>query len=43
VQRDELQVRGQALQELRQLVGARAYYTAQLPPHVPLWRIPIAD
>ena len=35
--------RRQALQELRQMVGARAYYTAQLPPHVPLWRIPVAD
>lgn len=35
--------RRQALQQLRELVGARAFYTGQLPPHVPLWRIPIAD
>ena len=35
--------RRQALQELRELVGPRAYYTGQLPPHVPLWRIPVAD
>ena len=35
--------RRQALQELRDMVGARAYYTGQLPPHVPLWRIPVAD
>ena len=35
--------RRQALQELREMVGPRAYYTGQLPPHVPLWRIPIAD
>jgi hypothetical protein len=35
--------RRQALQELREMVGPRAYYTGQLPPHVPLWRIPVAD
>jgi hypothetical protein len=32
--------RRQALQQLRALVGADAFYTGQLPPHVPLWRIP---
>jgi hypothetical protein len=35
--------RRQALQELREMVGASAYYTGQLPPHIPLWRIPVAD
>ncbi len=35
--------RRQALQQLRQLVGAQAFYSGQLPPHVPLWRIPIAE
>jgi hypothetical protein len=35
--------RRQALLQLRDLVGAHAFYTGQLPPHVPLWRIPIAD
>jgi hypothetical protein len=35
--------RRQALQELRDLVGARAFYSGQLPPHVPLWRIPTVD
>jgi hypothetical protein len=32
--------RRQALQQLRRLVGMDAFYTGQLPPHVPLWRIP---
>jgi hypothetical protein len=32
--------RRQALAQLRELVGVQTYYTAQLPPHVPLWRIP---
>jgi hypothetical protein len=32
--------RRQALQQLRNLVGMDAFYTGQLPPHVPLWRIP---
>lgn len=31
-------VRRQALQQLRELVGDEAYYTGQLPPHVPIWR-----
>ncbi len=35
--------RRRCLQELRQLVGAQAFYSGQLPPHVPLWRIPIAE
>jgi hypothetical protein len=35
--------RRQALLQLRDLVGAHAFYSGQLPPHVPLWRIPIAD
>ena len=32
--------RRQALAQLRDLVGTEAFYTGQLPPHVPLWRIP---
>jgi len=32
--------RRQALAQLRDLVGVEAFYTGQLPPHVPLWRIP---
>jgi hypothetical protein len=35
--------RRQALQQLRQLVGPQAFYSGQLPPHVPLWRIPVAE
>ncbi|MCI0639710.1 MAG: hypothetical protein L0Y72_26535 [Gemmataceae bacterium] len=31
-------VRRQALMLLRQLVGNEAFYTGQLPPHVPVWR-----
>jgi hypothetical protein len=31
-------VRRQALKQLRTLIGAEAYYTGQIPPHVPLWR-----
>ena len=30
--------RRQALHRLREAVGAHAFYTGQLPPHVPLWR-----
>jgi hypothetical protein len=32
--------RRQALAQLRELVGVHSYYSGQLPPHVPLWRIP---
>jgi hypothetical protein len=31
-------VRRQALLELREAVGVEAYYSGQLPPHVPVWR-----
>jgi hypothetical protein len=31
-------VRRQALKQLRDLIGPEAYYSGQLPPHVPLWR-----
>ena len=31
-------VRRQALKQLRNLIGPEAYYSGQLPPHVPLWR-----
>jgi hypothetical protein len=34
--------RRQALAQLRDLIGMEAYYSGQLPPHVPLWRIPEA-
>lgn len=33
-------VRRQSLQLLRDLVGADAFVTGALPPHVPLWQIP---
>jgi hypothetical protein len=32
-----------ALKRVRQLLGAEAYYTSRLPPHVPLWRFHRAD
>jgi hypothetical protein len=32
--------RRQALAQLRDLVGVENFYNGQLPPHVPLWRIP---
>lgn len=35
--------RRQALQQLREMVGAQAFYSGQLPPNVPLWRIPVVD
>jgi hypothetical protein len=31
--------RRQALQRLRDLIGLDAFYSGQLPPHVPLWRL----
>jgi len=31
-------VRRQALKRLREMVGVEAYYTSNLPPHVPVWR-----
>jgi len=33
-------VRRQALQLLRDLIGAEAFYAGQLPPHVPVWHFP---
>lgn len=33
-------VRRQALQELRELIGDAAFYSGQLPPPLPVWRIP---
>jgi len=35
--------RRQALQQLRDLVGAESFYQGQLPPNIPWWRIPIVD
>src|SRR5262249_24018854 len=35
--------RREAVQQLRELVGPHAFYSGQLPPHVPLWRIPVAE
>jgi len=31
-------VRRQALKRLREMLGEEAYYSAKLPPHVPVWR-----
>jgi hypothetical protein len=35
--------RRQALKRLRETLGPEAYYTGNLPPHVPLWRFACAD
>jgi hypothetical protein len=34
--------RRQALAQLRDMIGMEGFYGGQLPPHVPLWRIPEA-
>ena len=36
-------VRRQALKKLRDTVGPQAYYSATLPPHVPVWRFTPID
>jgi hypothetical protein len=36
-------VRRNALQQLREMIGAQAYYSGQLPPYVPVWRFPVLD
>ena len=36
-------VRRQALKKLRETVGPQAYYSAALPPHVPVWRFTRID
>jgi len=36
-------VRRQALKKLRDTVGTQAYYSANLPPHVPVWRFTRID
>jgi len=36
-------VRRQALLQLREMIGAEAYYSGNLPPHVPVWRFPVLD
>jgi hypothetical protein len=36
-------VRRQALQQLREMIGGDAFFRGQLPPHVPVWRIPEVD
>jgi len=36
-------VRRQALMKLRDMVGPKAYYSATLPPHVPVWRFTRID
>src|SRR6185295_7948013 len=36
-------VRRQALKRLRELLGEDSYYTAKLPPYVPLWRFQQID
>src|SRR5437867_805105 len=32
--------RRQALKQLRELIGEPAFYRGELPPHLPVWRIP---
>ena len=34
-------VKRQAAKTLRELIGAEAYYSGNLPPHVPIWRFPV--
>ena len=36
-------VRRQALKRLREVIGEEAYYSGNLPPHVPLWRFQEID
>jgi hypothetical protein len=36
-------VRRQALKKLRELLGMPAYYSGDLPPHVPIWRFARID
>jgi hypothetical protein len=36
-------VRRQALKQLRDLIGAQAFYGGDLPSHVPVWRFPEVD
>jgi hypothetical protein len=36
-------VRRQALKKLKDMVGDEAYYSANLPPHVPIWRFARID
>jgi len=36
-------VRRQALKKLRETVGEQAYYSGNLPPHVPVWRFARID
>jgi hypothetical protein len=36
-------VRRQALKKLRETLGDEAYYSASMPPHVPVWRFARAD
>jgi hypothetical protein len=33
-------VRRQALKQLRELLGDQAFYRGELPPHLPIWRLP---
>jgi hypothetical protein len=34
-------VRRHSLQQLRDLVGERSFYSGELPPHVPYWHFPV--
>ncbi len=38
-----INMRRQALLQLRNLLGPEAFYSGQLPPHLPTWRLPSAD
>ena len=36
-------VRRQALKKLKEMIGDQAYYSGQLPPHVPVWQFARID
>jgi hypothetical protein len=36
-------VRRRALKTLRELIGEEAYYSAQMPPYVPVWRFQVVE
>jgi hypothetical protein len=36
-------VRRQALKRVREMIGDQAFFTGELPPYVPIWRLPLAE
>jgi hypothetical protein len=36
-------VRREALKQLREMIGMPAFYRGELPPHLPVWRLPEID